>query len=263
MTDQIIAHLKILDLLHKANESGIRYPKIRMNTEVELDLQLSLAGPNAKFPGCVNLTNGIGYNQPGNHWYGRINRDGKIAYPRFTTEDEKETIEYELLQFGKNPAGYAKLYGKETGGCMFCGKTLTDPQSIAVGYGPVCASRYGLPHGNLEADIASELSQMEFKMSDIKPPKINEDEIKIANWWNSVNDNEIWSGAVIYLDWHELTIPWQNHLKNLYAGIIEFEMDSIQEKQMTIESMDDIYNISDLIGMDEIVFPFIVKLRKK
>lgn len=36
----------------------------------------------------------------------------------------------------------AKNYGKETGQCLVCGRTLTNPDSIEAGIGPICASRF-------------------------------------------------------------------------------------------------------------------------
>lgn len=36
----------------------------------------------------------------------------------------------------------AKAFGRETGVCCVCGRTLTDPDSIAAGIGPVCATRF-------------------------------------------------------------------------------------------------------------------------
>jgi hypothetical protein len=36
----------------------------------------------------------------------------------------------------------AKKYGQETGQCLVCGRTLTNPDSIEAGIGPVCASRF-------------------------------------------------------------------------------------------------------------------------
>lgn len=34
-------------------------------------------------------------------------------------------------------------YAKATGKCGVCHKTLTDPESIAAGIGPICAKKYG------------------------------------------------------------------------------------------------------------------------
>jgi DNA polymerase-3 subunit epsilon len=42
----------------------------------------------------------------------------------------------------KNPKAAAVLYGTELGVCGLCGKALTDPESRAVGIGPVCATKF-------------------------------------------------------------------------------------------------------------------------
>lgn len=36
----------------------------------------------------------------------------------------------------------AKAYGKQTGRCMVCGRTLSNPESVAQGIGPVCSARF-------------------------------------------------------------------------------------------------------------------------
>jgi uncharacterized protein DUF6011 len=41
-----------------------------------------------------------------------------------------------------DPIGLAKEYGKATGTCGICSKTLTNPDSIALGIGPVCAGKF-------------------------------------------------------------------------------------------------------------------------
>ena len=42
------------------------------------------------------------------------------------------------------PAEAAREYGLETGSCCMCNRTLTNPDSIAAGIGPICAERWGL-----------------------------------------------------------------------------------------------------------------------
>ena len=44
-------------------------------------------------------------------------------------------------------AEQAKAWGDETHHCVFCSLALTDDRSITAGYGPVCATNYGLPWG--------------------------------------------------------------------------------------------------------------------
>jgi hypothetical protein len=41
----------------------------------------------------------------------------------------------------------AAAFGHSTGECVFCSRELEDDRSVTVGYGPVCAKRYGLPWG--------------------------------------------------------------------------------------------------------------------
>jgi hypothetical protein len=36
----------------------------------------------------------------------------------------------------------AAAFGRETGWCVVCGTELTDPDSIAAGIGPVCATKF-------------------------------------------------------------------------------------------------------------------------
>ena len=61
-----------------------------------------------------------------------------------------------LSRLGEDPARAAKTYALATKGegakdykgqCCFCARELTDPESVRVGYGPICAGYYNLPHG--------------------------------------------------------------------------------------------------------------------
>ena len=42
----------------------------------------------------------------------------------------------------RDPKAASVLYGKSLGVCGVCGRTLTDPESIEKGIGPVCESRF-------------------------------------------------------------------------------------------------------------------------
>lgn len=48
-----------------------------------------------------------------------------------------------LEEFEADPLGTAQKYGKESGRCCSCGRDLTDPESIAAGIGPICATKFG------------------------------------------------------------------------------------------------------------------------
>jgi hypothetical protein len=51
-----------------------------------------------------------------------------------------------LTEFAENPKKIAILHGQLTGNCCFCSLPLSDPKSLKLGYGPICASHYNLPY---------------------------------------------------------------------------------------------------------------------
>lgn len=48
-----------------------------------------------------------------------------------------------LTEIAKDARGAAIRYGKKIGRCSICNRTLTKPNSIDMGIGPICASRQG------------------------------------------------------------------------------------------------------------------------
>jgi hypothetical protein len=51
-------------------------------------------------------------------------------------------IEKELAQIAADPKAAAIAYGRLTGKCCVCGRTLEDAESIARGIGPICAQKF-------------------------------------------------------------------------------------------------------------------------
>jgi hypothetical protein len=49
-----------------------------------------------------------------------------------------------LIAIAADPRGAAIDYGRETGICACCGRTLTNKESIDLGIGPICLDRWGL-----------------------------------------------------------------------------------------------------------------------
>jgi hypothetical protein len=72
-------------------------------------------------------------------YFGKV--DAGIFFPVKNCPPE---IEAALRAFATDPLAEAKRYGKATGHCSFCGRQLTDQVSVANGYGPICARKYGL-----------------------------------------------------------------------------------------------------------------------
>lgn len=126
-------------------KSSLKRPKIRFEIPAIGEIRLSVAGPNSRSPGAINVTDGRPFGD--NTWYGRVTRDGEfILNPRCDNVQQKTIAEF-LRLFAKNPSLLASTYGRKTGNCCFCGRFLTDERSVYIGYGPICADHYQLPWG--------------------------------------------------------------------------------------------------------------------
>ncbi len=78
--------------------------------------------------------------------YGRISiPDGEVLWRRIGDEVKAELITL-LDEFCENPKKVAILHGQLTGNCCFCSLVLSDPKSLKLGYGPICAGHYRLPY---------------------------------------------------------------------------------------------------------------------
>jgi len=127
----------ILEQMQKAGTS-LQDPKIHLLMSDGQPLTLSLN----KVQGKVVLTNGKhGYDSK---WYGYVVQGGDLIVSNKIDPDRKAKVIALMKSYLKDPVGTVASYGSATGTCSFCHKTLTDPQSVAAGFGPVCAAKYGL-----------------------------------------------------------------------------------------------------------------------
>lgn len=71
-----------------------------------------------------------------------VNPDGGVRFADRTAETvAAHTLA--LNEVAKDAKAAAIAYGRWTNTCSQCGATLDDPESVAAGIGPVCASRLG------------------------------------------------------------------------------------------------------------------------
>jgi hypothetical protein len=112
----------------------------------DFEIRLSIAGPKSRTPGLINVTSAHrSYEE--RVFYGRIGLDGRFE-PSLSPEPETQTaIMACLVALDANPTEAVAAYGKLTGHCAFCDLPLSDFRSLAVGYGRICARKYGLPYG--------------------------------------------------------------------------------------------------------------------
>jgi Family of unknown function (DUF6011) len=147
----------VVDFLTAGSNSFRKPPRIDFGT---FSLSLSRSG---KWAGHVFANKPGGF---GSGYYCYIK-------PNFQLSDNApDWVVEQLREFAKDPAEYAGAYGKKTGSCCFCSQTLTDPRSVTVGYGPVCANRWFLPWGEESPKIVAQK----------KEPKLKEKEKNEEHW---------------------------------------------------------------------------------
>lgn len=136
--------------LFQRAKQHLKHPKVRLQSEDGLPLQLYLAGQRSRYPNVVNVTNGQPYGSDDSKWYGRVTPEGQWQQNDRLPPDQLRPVAALLRKLAKDPAGVAAEYGRLTGLCCFCYRPLSDERSTAVGYGPQCAERYGLSWGSTE-----------------------------------------------------------------------------------------------------------------
>jgi hypothetical protein len=102
---------------------------------------LNRAGDKSKYTGQIMVTDGQPFGM--NKYFGRIDQSGVFH----ATDSATVAVSELLRRLGENPAEVASEYGRLTGNCCFCSRKLDDARSTAVGYGPVCAEKFGLEWG--------------------------------------------------------------------------------------------------------------------
>ncbi len=145
----------VLALFAKAKEH-LNWPAITLavplSTRSDFAIRLTVAGPQARVPGSINVTTAEKGYDGKRGWLGRVTLDGIFA-----PSDGRDLgncdptwadkVQVKLKALAADPAATATEHGRLTGNCCFCGISLTDERSTAMGYGPICADHYGLPWG--------------------------------------------------------------------------------------------------------------------
>jgi hypothetical protein len=115
---------RIKDLLDSAK---VKRPVFRA-----AELAFSLAPVHGKNAGAVYVKRGPDY-------------QGKIMAGSFVPSSGCAPATADaVVAVAQDPRGEAVKHGKLTGVCSCCGRKLTDPVSIEMGIGPICASNWGL-----------------------------------------------------------------------------------------------------------------------
>lgn len=132
----------VVELFDRAFESGRKYPKLFFAVGTQR-FQLHRTG-SGRFPGSIFM-------KVGGTAIGRIHRDGKVEIMSrgwdTLTDDDRQVVLLTLLSLQTDVVTAGSVHGHKHGWCCFCGRELETDASLTVGYGPICADRYGLPWG--------------------------------------------------------------------------------------------------------------------
>ena len=113
----------------KAMASGHKRPVYRA-----AGLALSLAPLSGRNAGSIYVKD----DETGDY-LGKVTEDLRFNPLRTAPEWAAEA----LSRIARDPSAAAVEYGRETGRCSCCGRELTNPDSIALGIGPICKDRWG------------------------------------------------------------------------------------------------------------------------
>lgn len=148
--------------IQAAKDRGLKFPKLRVldaDGKTELALGLTVAGHN---PGSVSVKRNGSY-------IGLIRQDGTVKGAI------TPTLAAHLLTVAQAPAAAAKAYAVLMCRCSFCSLALTDEASVELGYGPVCAKHWGLPHKAKGTKAPQALTASERAQADLRAHDAAED----------------------------------------------------------------------------------------
>lgn len=125
----------LVAMLTRARSLGVVYPAIRMEEFIirlpktaDLDLVVRVASDKS--------------------FLGKFQDSRWFVHPRYRNLRIEEDFLALMREYLEQPIEKSSLMGRRFGRCMFCWRTLERDASINVGYGPICAERYGLPWGD-------------------------------------------------------------------------------------------------------------------
>jgi len=146
----------VVAMIEHAYLAGKKFPKIEIG-----DLQLKRAGDRSQHTGTISILYGT---ESDFEFCGRIHADGTVQRSRGWNDEVKAR----LMALAADPAKVAGQHGVATGNCSFCNRELTDKRSRSVGYGPICADKFGLPWGDTTvADEADAAAKEAHKTADV------------------------------------------------------------------------------------------------
>jgi hypothetical protein len=136
----------ILVMFRLAQSHGLKRPRIRLLSSDPEPIYFELwFRPGEQQERTIQIMRG-GYAGHGQRQLaGWIHQDRILPYRQsILTPGMRSTIQ----DLSLDPLGVSKAMASRLHACMYCGQRLTDDESKAKGYGPVCARNWELPWGS-------------------------------------------------------------------------------------------------------------------
>jgi len=139
----------ILVMFRLAQSHGLKRPRVRLlsddaNEPIYFELWFR---PGEQDERQVEIMIGGWQGHGKRRFGGTILGDRILPFRDRLTVGIRNTIQALAL----DPLGTAQAMAKRLSACMYCGQRLSDDESKARGYGPICAEHYGLPWGAVSA----------------------------------------------------------------------------------------------------------------
>lgn len=127
-----------LRALFERASKHLKRPSIVLAVGAGFEVKIAHAGPGSRYPGSLMVSSP----EFGGAYYGRV-----TGNDFFAGKDDMPAVRNLLHKMSADPVKTAAEHGHLTGKCCFCNRHLEDERSTEVGYGPVCADKFGLEWG--------------------------------------------------------------------------------------------------------------------
>lgn len=118
---------RLAESMRTAKANGLKFVFLDI-----AEFTFKLAPDTGKNPGAIYVTLG----DKGEYL-------GKIMNDKFMASQAGAAIQARILEVAQDPFAAAKLHGLQTGRCSCCRRELTNPESVALGIGPICREKFG------------------------------------------------------------------------------------------------------------------------
>lgn len=127
----------ILASLAEARAKGIKEPVLRLMDPVGNSIRIKYMSVGKNAGGCWVTSN--------TDLVGKIDDGGMFTFTGRPYTDKFVDEMFDFIDITNHDVkGALESYGKMTSKCACCGRTLSDPKSVSLSIGPICAEKFGI-----------------------------------------------------------------------------------------------------------------------